>query len=122
MPKKMAHMQPDARAGEDGRDRCGASLRRLPRRSRRRQWPCSSGESHFASTTRSSRKNKMTTPSRIAGMRLEDEEPLPSGDAVGAGEVVQDEAGERAADDAGDRVAGHSRMRPCAARRCDGNQ
>ena len=40
------------------------------------------------------------------GDGFEDEEPLPSGDAVGAGEVAHDVAGERAADDAGDGAAG----------------
>jgi len=52
-------------------------------------------------------KEKDDDAEQDSGDRLQDEKPLPCGDALGVAEVMEDEAGERAADDAGDRVASH---------------
>src|SRR6185437_8016123 len=48
------------------------------------------------------------------GDSLQNEEPLPSGDALAAGEVPQDEAGQRTADDSGDRISGHQQGNHCS--------
>src|ERR1700733_5214764 len=47
------------------------------------------------------------------GDGLEEEEPLPPGEACATGEVVQDEAGQGTADDSGDGVAGHQQGNHC---------
>src|SRR5258708_31776816 len=47
------------------------------------------------------------------GDGLKDEEPLPPGDALAAGEVVQDETGQGTSDDSGDGVSGHQQGNHC---------
>ncbi len=75
----------------------------------------SRSESHLASTTRLSKNKKMIDAEEDCGYGLQDEEPLPSGDALAACEVrrMKPERGPPMIPDDG--VSGHQQRNHCGA-------